>query len=96
MSSKIFWMVYGAGKQPPSFMHDTFADALKESERLSAKHPGTNFYVMEAITSTIARGVVTTVLDPDFGDVSDFNDVIDGLFGNLAGARFSENRAPPF
>lgn len=44
------WMVKGESGGPPSKVHKTEASATVEAKRLARLHPGTKFYVLEAMT----------------------------------------------
>ena len=43
-----FYMVYRDGNYPPTKKHETLKSASDEMQRLAKKHPGENFYVLEA------------------------------------------------
>ena len=43
-----FWMVKGAG--PTNAVHRSEASAQDEAQRLARLHPGTSFFVLEAVS----------------------------------------------
>jgi hypothetical protein len=59
-SDKKFWMVKGNG--PTNFKHHTKEAAVAEAERLAKGHPGSEFYVLEAICIKKASKMETTDL----------------------------------
>lgn len=45
-----FWIVYNPnGPHTPRHWHTSMPEALEESKRLARLHPGSQFYVMEAV-----------------------------------------------
>lgn len=44
-----FWMVYNQQGETPRGQHDTEFSAMAEASRLSLKHPGQKFVILEAI-----------------------------------------------
>ena len=44
-----FWVVWGSDYSIPVVRHSTQEEALKEASRLSIKHPGVPFVVLESI-----------------------------------------------
>lgn len=55
-----FWMVYKEDINLqgglPRHRHSTKAEAVKESERLAIKHPGSLFYVLEVVGASVIVG----------------------------------------
>lgn len=52
-----FWMVYGLVKCSPSIKHVKETAAEDEARRLAAKHPGTEFYVLQAVSRAVKQEV---------------------------------------
>lgn len=62
MSNKKFWMIVREDKNDgygnvPTKKHDSETEAEKEAERLCAKHPEGDFYILES--SQTFRGIIT-------------------------------------
>ncbi len=62
-----FWLVWSPnGPHEPSYKHETFGAAERESERLARKYRGQRFYIVEAKQYTEAPpDIVTKKLEGD-------------------------------
>ena len=56
---KKYYYVYRVGHKGPTVKHPLLFDAVKEAERLAAKHPGEAFEILKAIAITQATAVQT-------------------------------------
>ena len=59
---KPFWMVWHVGGNPPREKHISPVNAMHEAARLSRKHPGREFVVMESLVSAKSSAVKWTSL----------------------------------
>ena len=57
-----FWVVWNPNAGAPTFRHPTRELAEREAERLAAQHPRDHFIVLEALTVSRTRTVVTETL----------------------------------
>ena len=57
---KAFWIVWAFESGVPTRQHASKEEALKEAERLAAKHPDKPFHVLQAISTSQAKIVETT------------------------------------
>lgn len=56
-----FYMVVGSGNQP-KIRHPDKVTAANEAERLAKANPGSEFYVLEAVSVSVANDVTTYIL----------------------------------
>jgi len=62
MKMNKFWVVWNPNAGAPTFRHPTREQALAEAERLAARNPNAAFVVLEALTVSRAKTVVTETL----------------------------------
>lgn len=61
MNSGIFWLVWCPKNGSPMRMHTSRIETGFEAERLAAKHPGSDFFVLQTLSASRTKSVVTEV-----------------------------------
>lgn len=65
-----FWLVWSpGGDRPPRFKHSSLRSASVEADRLAAANPGSKFYVLAPVCSTVAQLMVRETFCAPFDDV---------------------------
>ncbi|GAB4071712.1 hypothetical protein KHC28_00235 [Ancylobacter sonchi] len=58
-----FWMVYGVGQRAPTVRHKSFESADTEAKRLAKSLPDIEFFVLQTVSMSVHRTVVTVPID---------------------------------
>lgn len=56
-----FWIVWNPAQGDPSVRHKTLADATNEAERIAAKHPGQEVFVLQSVRRTAGEVRTMTI-----------------------------------
>jgi hypothetical protein len=56
-----FWLVWNPAQGNPTVRHKTLAEATNEAERIAAKHPGEEVFVLQAVRRTAGEVRTTTI-----------------------------------
>lgn len=51
----MFWMVWQAGGNAPTYKHGMESSAEREAERLARENPGTAFYVLQSVSGALVE-----------------------------------------
>lgn len=64
---KPFYVVWNPATGYTRFRHESHRSAITEAERLAKEHEGQEFIVLQAITKSVSKTVVTEKYDYDDG-----------------------------
>lgn len=57
-----FWMVLADNRRETNVRHKSYAEAVKEAERLAGINDGVKFFVLESVSYSVLNRVQTTTL----------------------------------